>query len=40
MKRRSSARKPAAAIAEEYKDVVVGIKTAHYWAGQPFDADH
>lgn len=32
--------KPAAAIAEEFKDVVVGIKTAHYWAGQPFDADH
>lgn len=32
--------KPAAAIAEEFKDVVVGIKTAHYWAGRPFDADH
>jgi dihydroorotase len=32
--------KPAAAIADEYRDVVVGIKTAHYWAGQPFDAEH
>ena len=32
--------KPAAAIAEEFKDVVVGIKTAHYWALKPFDADH
>ena len=32
--------KPAAAIAEEFKEVVVGIKTAHYWAGKPFDADH
>ncbi len=30
----------AAAVAEEYGDVVVGIKTAHYWARQPFDAEH
>jgi dihydroorotase len=32
--------KPAAAVAEEFRDVVVGIKTAHYWANRPFDADH
>ncbi len=32
--------KPAAAVAEEYADVVVGIKTAHYWTRQPFDAEH
>ncbi len=32
--------KPAAAIAEEYRDVVVGIKTAHYWTYQDFDAAH
>ena len=32
--------KPAAAIAEEIKDVVVGIKTAHYWANRPFDDAH
>ena len=32
--------KLTAAVAEEYKDIVVGIKTAHYWAGRPFDADH
>lgn len=32
--------KLAAAVAEEYADVVVGIKTAHYWAMRPFDADH
>ncbi len=30
----------AAAIAQTYPDVVVGIKTAHYWALRPFDADH
>ena len=29
-----------AAVANEYSDVVVGIKTAHYWAQRPFDADH
>jgi dihydroorotase len=30
----------AAAMADEHRDVVVGIKTAHYWANRPFDADH
>jgi dihydroorotase len=32
--------KLAAAVAEEYADVVVGIKTAHYWAMRPFDDQH
>jgi dihydroorotase len=32
--------KLAAAVAEEHGDVVVGIKTAHYWAKRPFDAGH
>ena len=32
--------KLAAAIAEEHGDVVVGIKTAHYWTHRPFDAAH
>ncbi|HEY8446925.1 MAG TPA: amidohydrolase/deacetylase family metallohydrolase [Thermomicrobiales bacterium] len=32
--------KAAAAIAEVFSDVVVGIKTAHYWAKLPFDAEH
>ncbi|MGI8912276.1 MAG: amidohydrolase/deacetylase family metallohydrolase [Chloroflexota bacterium] len=30
----------AAAVAGAYADVVVGIKTAHYWANRPFDAVH
>jgi dihydroorotase len=30
----------AAAMAQEHRDVVVGIKTAHYWANRPFDAAH
>lgn len=30
----------AAAMANEHRDVVVGIKTAHYWVNQPFDAAH
>lgn len=30
----------AAAMALEHRDVVVGIKTAHYWAKRPFDAEH
>ncbi|HEV7215930.1 MAG TPA: amidohydrolase/deacetylase family metallohydrolase [Chloroflexota bacterium] len=30
----------AAAVAGEYADLVVGIKTAHYWANRPFDAAH
>ncbi len=32
--------KIAAAVAEAYSDVVVGIKTAHYWTKKPWDADH
>lgn len=32
--------KLAAAAASEYADVVVGIKTAHYWARRPFDEAH
>ncbi len=31
---------PAAEMARAHADVVVGIKTAHYWARRPFDADH
>jgi dihydroorotase len=30
----------AADIARAFSDVVVGIKTAHYWARRPFDAAH
>ena len=30
----------AAAMAEEHRDIVVGIKTAHYWAQRPPDAAH
>ena len=30
----------AAAAADRNRDVVVGIKTAHYWTSKPFDADH
>ena len=30
----------AAAAADRNRDVVVGIKTAHYWTNKPFDADH
>lgn len=30
----------AAAMADEHRDVVVGIKTAHYWANRPFDGEH
>jgi dihydroorotase len=32
--------KTAAAVAEQYPDVIVGIKAAHYWTSQPWDADH
>src|SRR5215211_3339080 len=32
--------KLAAAVAEEFADVVVGIKIAHYWAMRPFDDEH
>jgi dihydroorotase len=30
----------AAAVADQYPDVVVGIKTAHYWTNEPWDIDH
>lgn len=30
----------AAAIAKTFDDIVVGIKTAHYWVGRPFDKEH
>ncbi len=30
----------AASTAREHSDVVVGIKTAHYWTREPFDAMH
>ena len=30
----------AASAAKEHADVVVGIKTAHYWTSKPFDAEH
>src|SRR3954454_751199 len=30
----------AAQAALEHRDVVVGIKTAHYWTSLPFDAEH
>ncbi len=32
--------KVVAALAEAYPDVIVGIKTAHYWTRQPWDAEH
>lgn len=30
----------AAAVASAYPDVIVGIKTAHYWTKLPWDAEH
>ena len=30
----------AAAVAREYPEIVVGIKTAHYWTHQPWDDAH
>ena len=38
----SSAMQPqiAAAVAEAYPDIIVGIKTAHYWTRLPWDAEH
>ncbi len=30
----------AGGAAKEHSDVVVGIKTAHYWTSHPFDDDH
>ena len=32
--------KIAAAVAEAYSDLIVGIKTAHYWTRLPWDAAH
>ena len=32
--------KIAAAVAEAYAPLIVGIKTAHYWTRQPWDAEH
>ena len=32
--------KITAAVAEKYSDIVVGIKAAHYWTKDPWDADH
>jgi len=32
--------KVAAAVAEAYRDLIVGIKTAHYWTRLPWDAAH
>jgi len=32
--------KLVAALAEAYPDVIVGIKTAHYWTKQPWDTGH
>ncbi len=29
-----------AALAEAYPEVIVGIKTAHYWTRQPWDVEH
>ncbi|MCJ7738259.1 MAG: amidohydrolase/deacetylase family metallohydrolase, partial [Anaerolineae bacterium] len=29
-----------AALAEAYPDIIVGIKTAHYWTKLPWDAEH
>jgi dihydroorotase len=30
----------AAALAQAYPDIIVGIKTAHYWTKLPWDAEH
>jgi dihydroorotase len=32
--------KIAAAVADAYPDVIVGIKAAHYWTNKPWDAEH
>lgn len=29
-----------AATIRKYRDVIVGVKTAHYWTGDPWDAEH
>ena len=32
--------KACAATIARYRDVIVGVKTAHYWTGQPYDGEH
>lgn len=32
--------KIAAAVAEAHPEIIVGIKTAHYWTQRPWDAEH
>ena len=32
--------KACAATIARYRDVIVGVKTAHYWTGQPWDGEH
>jgi dihydroorotase len=32
--------KIAAAVAQAFPEIVVGIKTAHYWTSKPWDAEH
>ncbi|MBN1583017.1 MAG: amidohydrolase/deacetylase family metallohydrolase [Anaerolineae bacterium] len=29
-----------AAVAERYSDIIVGIKSAHYWTREPWDSEH
>ncbi len=29
-----------AATIKKYRDIIVGVKTAHYWTSQPWDAEH
>jgi dihydroorotase len=30
----------AASLAKDFPDIIVGIKSAHYWPRQPWDALH
>jgi dihydroorotase len=32
--------KACAATITKYRDIIVGVKTAHYWTSQPWDAEH
>ncbi len=32
--------KACAATIAKYRDIIVGVKTAHYWTNQPWDAEH
>jgi len=32
--------KLCAATIAKYRDIIVGVKTAHYWTNQPWDAEH